>query len=151
MLLSFVGCDLLEFVSRNVSICLAPPIRVPASLIEEGRRPSCILWLAGSSISGSDDVIGSCRDLEGVSDAISGVEEVECTLLVEKWRGLCLPSVLALMGATIPGKASPDIVLILVAPGVGLGSTDTTDRIGKTRSVASGLNASKEDSLAGCG
>lgn len=48
----------------------------------------------------------------------------------------------------MPGKPSPLVVSILCL-GVGVGSTDTTDLIGKTRSEAEGLIAPKGDSEEG--
>lgn len=48
----------------------------------------------------------------------------------------------------MPGKPSPPRVSILDL-GVGVGSTDTTDRMGKTRSEADGLIALKGDSEEG--
>ena len=45
----------------------------------------------------------------------------------------------------MPGNPSPPVVSIL-GLGVDVGSTDTTDRIGKTRSVADGLIALNGDS-----
>ena len=44
----------------------------------------------------------------------------------------------------MPGNPSPPVVSIL-GLGVGVGSTDTTDLIGKTRSVADGLIWPKGD------
>ena len=51
----------------------------------------------------------------------------------------------ALLGKDMPGKLSPAVISSL-GLGVGVGSTDTTDLIGKTRSVADGLIALKGDS-----
>ena len=48
----------------------------------------------------------------------------------------------------MPGKPSSPLVSILDL-GVGVGSTDTTDRMGKTRSEADGLMALKGDSEEG--
>lgn len=55
---------------------------------------------------------------------------------------------LMLLGSTIPEKPSP-LYLSGLLRGVGAGSTDTTDLIGKTRSVADGLNWSKGESELG--
>lgn len=50
-----------------------------------------------------------------------------------------------LVGGTMPGNSSAPIASALIR-GVGLGSTETTDRIGKTRSVAEGLIAPNGES-----
>lgn len=52
---------------------------------------------------------------------------------------------MVLLGRDMPGKPSPLVVSILCL-GVGVGSTDTTDLIGKTRSVADGLIAPNGES-----
>ena len=88
----------------------------------------------------------SRRRLDGDSlAAVSGSESSPDTLPVEKWRGSRLGSLVALPGKDMPGNPSPAVVSSL-GLGVGVGSTDTTDLIGKTRSVADGLIALKGDS-----
>ena len=55
---------------------------------------------------------------------------------------------MVLLGKDTPGKPSPHVVSIF-GLGEGVGSTDTTDFMGKTRSVADGLIAPKGDSEGG--
>ena len=64
---------------------------------------------------------------------------------MEKWRDSRLLSLVVLLGKDMPGNPSPPLVSILDL-GVGIGSTDTTDLIGKTRSVAEGLIVPNGDS-----
>ena len=88
----------------------------------------------------------SRRRLEGDSlAAVSGSDSSPDTLPVEKWRGSRLGSLVGLLGKALPRNPSPAVVSSL-GLGVGVGSTDTTDLIGKTRSVADGLMALKGES-----
>ena len=88
----------------------------------------------------------SRRRLDGDSlAAVSLSDSSPDTLPVEKWRASRLGSLVALLGKDMPGNPSPAVVSNL-GLGVGVGSTDTTDLIGKTRSVADGLIALKGDS-----
>lgn len=73
---------------------------------------------------------------------------IEDALLVEIWRALVLRSLAALLGRDIPGKSSAPVVSNF-AVGVAVWSTDTTDLIGKTRSVAEGLKG-REGELMFC-
>lgn len=66
-------------------------------------------------------------------------------LPVEHRRDSRLLSLVVLLGTDMPGNPSPTFVSIL-GLGVDVGSTDTTDLIGKTRSVADGLIAPNGDS-----
>ena len=77
------------------------------------------------------------RLLEGVSICGSSVSS-DGALLSECWRDCDLET-------AIPGKWSPLMVSARLN-GVGLGSTDTTDRIGKTRSLVVGLDGPNGES-----
>ena len=79
------------------------------------------------------------------TDAVSDFDSSPDALPVEKFRDSCLLSLVVLLGKDKPGNPSPPVVSIL-GLGVDAGSTDTTDRIGKTRSVADGLIAPNGDS-----
>ena len=88
----------------------------------------------------------SRRRLDGDSlAAVSGSDSSPDTLPVEKCRASRLGSLVALLGNDMSGNPSPAVESSL-GLGVGVGSTDTTDLIGKTRSVADGLMALKGDS-----
>lgn len=73
------------------------------------------------------------------------MDSTEGVLPVETWRELDFRSLAALLGRDIPGKLLPPLVSNL-AVGVAAESTETTDLIGKTRSVAEGLNGPYEES-----
>lgn len=89
------------------------------------------------------------RGLEGESAAaVSDSDSRPDALPIEMWPGSRLGSLVVLLGRDMPGKPSPPVVSIL-GFGVGVGSTDTTDLMGKTRSVADGLIAPKGDSEEG--
>lgn len=91
----------------------------------------------------------SRRRLEGESTAAaSDPDSSPDALPVEKWRDSRLGSLVVLLGKDMPGKPSPLVVSILCL-GVGVGSTDTTDLMGKTRSEADGLIAPNGDSEEG--
>ena len=91
----------------------------------------------------------SRRRFEGESAAaVSDPDSSPDALPVEKWRDSCLRSLVVLLGKDMPGKPSPPVVSVF-GLGVVVGSTDTTDLIGKTRSVADGLIAPKGDSEEG--
>lgn len=76
--------------------------------------------------------------------AVSNFDSCPDALPVEKCRDSCLLSLVVLLGNDKPGNPSSPVVSIL-GLGVDVGSTDTTDRIGKTRSVADGLIAPNGD------
>lgn len=67
---------------------------------------------------------------------------------VEKWCDSRVRSLVVLLGKDMPGNSSPPVVSVL-GLGVGVGSRDTTDLMGKTRSAAAGLIAPKGDSEEG--
>ncbi len=93
----------------------------------------------------------SRRRPDGVSTAaVSGLDSGADALPVEKWRDSRLLSLVVLLGKDMPGNPSP-LVTSVLSLGVGVGSTDTTDLIGKTRSVADGLIAPNGDSEEGAG
>ena len=88
----------------------------------------------------------SRRPLDGESAAaVPEFDSCADTLPVEKARESGLLSSVLLLGKDMPGNPSPPLVSILGGLGVGVGSTDTTDLIGKTRSVADGLIWPKGD------
>lgn len=100
--------------------------------------------------------LGFCRDDASTPDsarrpesestaAVSDFDSSPDALPVEKCRDSCLLSLVVLLGKDKPGNPSPPVVSTL-GLGVDPGSTDTTDRIGKTRSVADGLIAPNGDS-----
>lgn len=109
-------------------------------------RPcAAVLWSPGFC---RNDALtpNSGRRPEGEStDAVSDFDSSPDALPVEKCRDSCLLSLVVLLGKDKPGNPSPPVVSIL-GLGVDAGSTDTTDRIGKTRSVADGLIAPNGDS-----
>lgn len=91
----------------------------------------------------------SRRRLEGESAAaVSNADSGPDMLPVEDRCDSRLRSLVLLLGKDMPGKPSPPVVSVL-GLGVGVGSTDTTDRMGKTRSEADGLIAPKRDSEEG--
>lgn len=91
----------------------------------------------------------SRRLLEGESvAAVSDSGSSPDALPVEKWRDSRLRSLVVLLGKDMPGNPFPPVVSILGLD-VGVGSTDTTDLMGKTRSVANGLIAPKGNSEEG--
>lgn len=103
-----------------------------------------MLWLPGSCTDGSS-TLSSRGLLEGDSAAADSKSASGPDALPEKWRDSRLCSLVVLLGKDMPGNPSPLVVSIL-GLGVGVGSTETTDLIGKTRSVADGLIAPNGDS-----
>ena len=86
----------------------------------------------------------SLRRFEGESTGPTpGVDSTELPL--EDGRVPTLRSLVSLLGRDVPGKSSPPAEFTL-GFGVVVGSTDTTDRIGNTRSMAEGLIALNGDS-----
>lgn len=129
-----VWVDTSDTASENVDICLAPPILWPFSLGGDTLRRPCAAVFCSSEVE-VEGVCGSDPDLlrlEGVSS--SPRSGVVSTLALESWRDATVRSLFALLGNDSPGKKSPPVVSILFL-GVGLGSTETTDLIGYTRSV----------------
>ena len=129
-----VWVDASDTASENVDICRAPPILWPFPPGGDTLRRPCAAVLCSSEFE-FDGVCGSDPDLlllEGVSSCPgSGLVS---TLALDSWRDATVRSLFALLGNDNPGKASPPVVSILFL-GVGLGSTETTDLIGYTRSV----------------
>ncbi len=92
------------------------------------------------------DASDSRRRVEGESTSvISGVDSMEGALPVEHWREPFFRLLVALLSSEILGKLSPPVVS-LFAVDVIPGSIETTDLIGKTRSVAEGLKGPEGES-----
>jgi hypothetical protein len=133
----------IELPNRNCCIVLgsAPPILTPS--------PSGIALARDTLLASKSLELGAILDSSFTATHVRsrcGFEGVSCrvgdsvVLLVEPTAldpRLLLPSCLLLLaelsrGGTMPGKPSGDSPARLM--GVGVGSTDTTDLIGKTRS-----------------
>ena len=116
------------------------------SLGDGFRRPCAALLISPGSCADANLTPDSRRRFEvGSAVAVSDPGSSPDVLFVKKrWDSRCR-SLVVLLGKDIPGKPSPLVVSIL-GLGVGVGSTDTTDLIGKTRSVAVGLIAPNGES-----
>ena len=141
--------DMESSLSTNVWSCLAPPIRCFSPDWNEDsflahdteRRPALPVAVVGGRTSRGWGVLL----ILGASDA--GLSVVR-TLLVE-WRlESLLPATLPLVLVLTLGKeksGKPSSVVSVRADGVWVGSTEITERIGKTRSVSDGLIGPNED------